>query len=128
METIDWVNSPPHYTSHGSGVEVIEITRHCSFDIGNAIKYIMRHEHKGSAKQDLDKALWYLNDHLKNFGDKFHVSKPFRKALCKWLDYEASFGENSRYMLIECLEWLETGDVRHAAQALDKYITDGKVA
>lgn len=61
------VNHPPHYTGHPSGIEVIQITRNCSFDVGNAIKYIMRHNHKGSARQDLEKAVWYLNDHKRNF-------------------------------------------------------------
>ena len=68
MTAVDMVNHPPHYNSYS--IEVIEVTRHCSFDIGNAIKYMLRHLHKGTSKQDLDKALWYLRDHLKNKGDE----------------------------------------------------------
>ena len=30
------------------------------FAEGNAIKYIMRHPHKGSGKQDLEKAMHYI--------------------------------------------------------------------
>ena len=30
------------------------------FAEGNAIKYIMRHPHKGSGKQDLEKAIHYI--------------------------------------------------------------------
>ena len=44
------VHSPPHYNAYS--IEVIEVTRHCSFDIGNAIKYMLRHPHKGSSLQD----------------------------------------------------------------------------
>jgi len=62
VETIgDPVNHPPHYTSHPSGVEVIQITEHMNFCLGNAIKYILRADHKGNQIQDLKKAVWYLN-------------------------------------------------------------------
>lgn len=60
----DPVHHPVHYTSHPSGVEVIEYTRLLPFGPGNAVKYVMRRGHKGSAKQDLEKALWYLDDTL----------------------------------------------------------------
>lgn len=36
----DFVNHPPHNTSHPSGVECIEITEHMSFLMGNAMKYL----------------------------------------------------------------------------------------
>lgn len=36
------VEHPPHYTSHPSGIECIEITRHHNFCIGNVIKYCWR--------------------------------------------------------------------------------------
>lgn len=61
---MDMVNHPPHYTSHPSGVEAIEITRHMSFNLGNAIKYIWRAGLKGNAEQDLEKAIFYLNDEI----------------------------------------------------------------
>ena len=45
---IDNVNHPPHYTwlKEKCGIEVIDITRHMDFDLGNAIKYILRSGHK----------------------------------------------------------------------------------
>ena len=57
----DPVNHPPHYTSHPSGIEVIQITEHMNFCLGNAIKYILRADHKGNQIQDLKKAVWYIN-------------------------------------------------------------------
>ena len=48
----DMVNHPRHYTSHPSGIEVIEITEHMNFCLGNAIKYIMRSELKGKQIED----------------------------------------------------------------------------
>lgn len=60
----DMVNHPPHYVGHPSGVECIEVTRHMSFNIGNAIKYLWRADLKGSAIQDLEKAVWYIQDEI----------------------------------------------------------------
>lgn len=56
----DPVSHPAHYTSHPSGVECIQITEHMSFCLGNAIKYIWRHNEKNGL-EDLKKAQWYLN-------------------------------------------------------------------
>lgn len=60
-QTADMVNHPKHYTSHPSGVEVIEITEHMNFCLGNAIKYILRSDLKGKQIEDLKKAVWYIN-------------------------------------------------------------------
>lgn len=46
MKKNDPVNNPKHYTSHKSGIECIEITRHMTFNIGNAIKYLWRNGQK----------------------------------------------------------------------------------
>ena len=63
----DEVNQPSHYTSHPSGIECIEITRHHDFAIGNAIKYLWRAGLKNSDNevQDLEKAVWYIQDKIK---------------------------------------------------------------
>lgn len=62
----DPVNHPKHYTSHPSGVECIDITRHMSFNLGNAVKYLWRNGLKDGAPsiQDLEKAVWYINDEI----------------------------------------------------------------
>lgn len=61
---VDLVNSPPHY--QGNKFEVIEIIDDfgLSFNTGNAIKYILRADKKGNQKQDLLKAIWYLEHEL----------------------------------------------------------------
>lgn len=66
--TIDFVNHPPHYNAYS--IEVIEVTRHCLFDIGNAVKYMLRHLHKNNSKQDLEKARWYISDHINHKNDE----------------------------------------------------------
>lgn len=69
------VNHPSHYVwlKEFCGVEVIDITRHMDFDLGNAVKYILRQGHKSEqgisdkdkAIEDLRKAMWYINDKIK---------------------------------------------------------------
>lgn len=56
----DPINHPPHYTSHPSGVECIQVTEHFPFCVGNAIKYLWRAGLKGDAIEDLRKAAWYV--------------------------------------------------------------------
>lgn len=56
----DMVNHPPHYTAHPSGVECIQITEHMNFNVGNAVKYLWRTNHKNGL-EDLKKARWYVD-------------------------------------------------------------------
>jgi len=56
----DMVNNPPHYTQHPSGIECIQVTEHMSFNVGNAVKYLWRCDHKGNALEDLKKARFYV--------------------------------------------------------------------
>ena len=75
QEKEDKVNSPSHYSylKKLCGIEVIDITRHMDFDLGNAIKYILRAGHKteegydnrSKTIEDLKKAIFYINDKIK---------------------------------------------------------------
>ena len=65
----DPVNHPAHYTSHPSGVEAIDITRHMNFNLGNAVKYIWRADLKGNSLQDLQKARFYIDDEIKKLSN-----------------------------------------------------------
>jgi hypothetical protein len=70
----DRVNHPNHYTwlKEKCGIEVIDITRHLSFDRGNAIKYLLRAGYKKEEGisfnqkeiEDLRKAMWYIQDEI----------------------------------------------------------------
>lgn len=74
----DNVNHPSHYLQHPSGIECIEITRHYCFAIGNAIKYLWRAglkkdsylDDKQKEIEDLKKAVWYINDRIKQLENK----------------------------------------------------------
>ena len=75
MKKGDKVNHPSHYTwlKDKCGIEVLDITRHMNFNLGNVLKYTLRSGHKKeegmSDKQkeieDLKKAVFYLNDEIK---------------------------------------------------------------
>lgn len=54
----DDIQHPVHYTAYKP--EVIQITRHLPFCLGNVVKYVLRAPHK-DGKKDLEKALQYLN-------------------------------------------------------------------
>lgn len=63
----DQVNNPEHYQANGmEAIEVIDAFK-LNFNLGNAIKYILRAEKKGNKKIDLEKAVWYLNRELNKF-------------------------------------------------------------
>ena len=64
--TIEHVNHPNHYNK--GKFEVIDVIEdwQLGFNLGNAIKYIGRCEHKENKKQDLEKALWYIKRELEN--------------------------------------------------------------
>jgi hypothetical protein len=63
----EMVNHPDHY--QGNKMEVIDIIEdyNLGFSLGNAVKYILRADKKGNKKQDLEKAIWYLQRELSKF-------------------------------------------------------------
>ncbi len=62
----DLINDPPHYK--GGGLEAIDVIEAfgLGFHLGNVIKYILRHDRKGAALEDLRKARWYLDRDIAN--------------------------------------------------------------
>lgn len=57
----DSVNHPSHYTfSEYEPIDVIEWWR-LPYHLGNVVKYIARHRHKGDPVENLRKAEWYLS-------------------------------------------------------------------
>lgn len=65
---IDNINHPLHYThTKFEVIDIIEAFR-LNYHMGNVIKYILRHEHKGNAIEDLKKARWYLDRYINKLG------------------------------------------------------------
>jgi hypothetical protein len=62
----DPVNHPEHYKT--GGIETIDFieAKKLNYNLGNAVKYITRADHKGDRLQDLQKAQWYINREIAN--------------------------------------------------------------
>ena len=64
------VNHPAHYGGEDNTYEAIKVIDAWNLDfcLGNVVKYISRAGKKGnnSAKQDLKKALWYLEHEIES--------------------------------------------------------------
>ena len=58
------VDHPSHYNAHPSGIKCIDVVRHMSFNVGNAMKYLWRADQKGAPIEDLKKAAWYVADEI----------------------------------------------------------------
>jgi hypothetical protein len=65
----DLVNHPDHYKV--GGIETIDFieAKKLNYNMGNAVKYISRAEHKGNKRQDLEKAIWYINRELSKLNE-----------------------------------------------------------
>lgn len=59
-QQLDMVNHPKHYNVDGYEVIDIIYAFGLNFNMGNALKYVLRSDLKGNRLQDLKKALWYL--------------------------------------------------------------------
>ena len=57
------VDHPEHYGGGDNPYEAIKVIEawKLGFCLGNTVKYISRHEHKGKPLEDLKKARWYLD-------------------------------------------------------------------
>lgn len=68
----DLVNHPPHYRSHPSGVECIDIVEWMPYNLGAAMKYLWRAGLKGDVLEDLRKAEWYVKREIQR-QEKLHA-------------------------------------------------------
>ena len=80
IEQKDLVNHPEHYTK---GIETIHYIKSwgMSYEQGNVVKYVSRynikHQQKEKQIQDLKKALWYLEDMIKDLEALPPVPNPY---------------------------------------------------
>lgn len=87
----DPVNHPSHYTSHPSGVESIEMTRWLRGPYSNALKYVLRGWNglKDDPIQDLEKALWYLDDAYEYIAlNSQEINELCKDAFKRWDNHE----------------------------------------
>ncbi len=62
---VDMVDHPPHYTQ--GKIECIEFIedQKLGYHLGQAVAYIVRCRWKGTEREDVRKAIWYLERYLK---------------------------------------------------------------
>ena len=109
-EMSDKVNRPPHYTSHPSGIEAIEVTRHMNFNMGNAIKYIWRADLKGDGITDLKKAMYYMDDEISRRGGKLshHIKRADLKKIIEELRESPDDSRGADFLYIsDLLDYVE---------------------
>jgi hypothetical protein len=74
---MDTVDHPSHYNSHPKGIEAIDVIEEFAFNVANAIKYLWRANYKGSQRDDLRKALWYVQREIDRLDKKSgHAEAP----------------------------------------------------
>jgi len=102
---VDLINSPPHYRKRG-GPEVIEVIESWGADyhLGNAIKYLYRWDLKGSARENIEKARWYINRRIELGGSLSRRSgvDDWADAVSQWkldADVSAALAMIARAML-----------------------------
>lgn len=125
---MEHVNHPTHYQGE-NGIETIEIIRHYTCDIANALKYLMRAGKKPEMgmddaekeMEDLEKALWYVEDYVKNFGNTAwevdHIKRMVKKTTGHSVaeitkGYEKSVSEAMKHLL--CVGLLTSGAMTRA--------------
>ena len=74
---VEQVNHPNHYGGENNEYEAIKVIDawDLGFSLGNTVKYISRAGKKGKYNEleDLRKALWYLEHHIKKIEEKNRI-------------------------------------------------------
>jgi len=108
---MEHVNHPAHYQGE-NGIETIEIIRHYTCDIANALKYLMRAGKKPETgmddaekeMEDLKKALWYIFDYKKHLN-------PTMQKLTQTTTIEVRVKQTTGYHIQEITEGLDNSIV-----------------
>lgn len=126
---MEQVNHPKHYNQHPNGIECIDIIRHYTCDIANAIKYLWRaglkpemgKEDAEKEIEDLQKALWYIEDYVKNFNNTAwevdHIKRMVKEVTSHSIaqitkGYEENVSEAMKHLL--CVGLLTSGAMARA--------------
>ena len=132
------VNHPAHYNQHPAGIECIDIIRHYTCDIANALKYLMRAGKKSEMGmddaekeiEDLKKALWYIEDYCKHINKRaiYTVAKAAKEAKAKGITdrqvCEAQIEIVSGYSIVQIM----IGYDLHVAYAMRQLLQIGIIS
>ena len=131
---MEHVNHPKHYNQHPAGIECIDIIRHYTCDIANAIKYLWRaglkpemgKEDAEKEIEDLNKALWYIEDYRKRINKRntYTVGKaPKDSNLSDKVVREAQVGIVTGYDIADIVK----GYDKHIATAMSLLLQVGLI-
>ena len=123
---MEHVNHPKHYNQHPNGIECIDIIRHYTCDIANAIKYLWRaglkpemgKEDAENEIEDLHKALWYIEDYHTTFCKNYQAAECLRK-----ISYEDAF----KAMTGHTIEDVCGGYPKPIKEAMDNLLRTGLI-
>lgn len=123
----DDVNNPAHYQGVAAMIQPVDITRELPGPLSNAVKYIWRAGRKGDkAKgiEDLEKALWYLDDWVEN---GYSVDMRTARAIWRLVPYTAF--RDTRYITIDYIlreKWdYAVGEIQKLKAFLETVIEAG---
>ena len=110
-------NQSTRYNSDASGIECIDVIENYSLNLGTALKYIWRRDHKGG-REDLRKAANYLRRECERIADERDVSTSVSNATYV-------IRESKDYLLVRALLVIENAD-NDVARLLDlaKHLED----
>lgn len=112
---------PEHYRKASIVLEPKDLLQYFPFFLGNACKYILRHQHKGQAQEDLMKAKDYLSwakerKESPEYPARF-IAPLFKNDLLNCL-VPSGYDQEVQYDKAECLlEELITNRFRACSQA-----------
>jgi polyferredoxin len=109
----DLVNHPPHYTSHPSNIECIEIAETMDFCPGNALKYVWRFREKGGV-EDLNKALWYVRREIE-------LRERERSGLSESINLTRAMAYEPNPTVAMIFWYLTAGDHMHGEQGAELF-------
>jgi hypothetical protein len=122
----DIVNRAEHYNTHPSGIEVIDIIRHMSFDLGCVLKYAMRRKGK-EGQRSLSSAVYYINDHWANRVEESGAAYQAIPLLQQYVFAEPV--EEARQVYHAVIEYMNSPSAKSAAvvvTALESLKASGK--
>lgn len=113
----DMVNHPSHYRDipEGFAGECIEYTRWMPFAVGNAFRYVYRAGSKWNTIEDLDKAIWYLED------VKYHAIYADVFAIGHLVPYIYTENNNLRAEAAHQILLADNGTIDSAIQAVTTF-------
>lgn len=102
MKENDNVNHPKHYATSMPTIQVecIDFAKKMNFCQGNAFKYVWRAGYKEDILEDLEKALWYIDQSMK-------------------LEYAAQEMDDWKYVYEKIIKTNTSGELEYRIEALD---------